>query len=384
MNFDYTDEQKQIRKEVIDFCRAELNEGIEERDRAGDFPRELFEKIGAGPRLQGLPVDTGLGGRGLDPLTTIVALEAFGYACEDNGLVFAVCAHLLATVAPLARFGTDAQKSELLPGLCRGSVVAINGMTEPDSGSDIGSITTTAVQEGDDYLLNGTKTLVTNGPVGDLGTVFAVTAPEAQLAGRLTPFIVSLDAPGITRGDSFDLLGNRTTPVGEVVLENVRLPASAILGGREGTGMAIFNHAMNWERIGLFAAHVGTMQRLTELAIKRARSRKQFGEAIGKFEGISHTIADMKARLETSRLLVYQAASKLDRARDVALDASMVKLFVSEAYVQTAQDALRIHGGAGYVNETGMARPLRDAVGSTLYSGTSEIQRNIIAGWLGL
>lgn len=384
MNFDYTDAQKQIRKEVIDFCRAELNDGVEERDRAGEFPRELFAKIGAGLRLQGLPVDPELGGRGLDPLTTIVALEAFGYACEDNGLVFAVCAHLLATVVPFARFGTEAQQAELLPGLCDGSKVAVNGMTEPEAGSDIGSITTTAAKDGDGYVLNGTKTLVTNGPAGDLGTVFAITDPGADLASRMTPFIVSLDGQGITRGAPFDLLGNRTTPVGEIVLENVRLPASAILGGREGTGMAIFNHAMNWERIGLFAAHVGTMQRLTELAIKRARSRKQFGQAIGKFEGISHTIADMKTRLESCRMLVYQAASKLDRARDVALDASIVKLFVSEAYVQTAQDALRIHGGAGYLNETGMARPLRDAVGSTLYSGTSEIQRNIIAGWLGL
>ena len=384
MNFDYTDAQKQIRNEVIDFCRAELNDGVEERDRAGEFPRELFAKIGSSLRLQGLPVDPELGGRGLDPLTTIVALEAFGYACEDNGLVFAVCAHLLATVVPFARFATEAQKAELLPGLCDGSKVAVNGMTEPEAGSDIGSITTAAVRDGDDYILNGTKTLVTNGPAGDLGTVFAVTDPDVDLAGRLTPFIVSLDTPGITRGAAFDLLGNRTTPVGEIVLENVRLPASAILGGREGTGMAIFSHAMNWERIGLFAAHVGTMQRLTEQAIKRARSRKQFGQAIGKFEGISHTIADMKTRLESSRMLVYQAASKLDRSRDVALDASVVKLFVSEAYVQTAQDALRIHGGAGYLNETGMARPLRDAVGSTLYSGTSEIQRNIIAGWLGL
>lgn len=384
MNFDYTDQQIAIREEIIDFCRSELNEGIEERDRAGEFPRDLFEKIGAGPGLQGLSIDQQFGGRGLDPLTTVVALEAFGYACEDNGLVFAVCAHLLATAVPFAKFATDAQKAEFLPGLCDGSKVGINGMTEPGAGSDIGSVATTAVRDGDDYILNGTKTLVTNGPVGDVGTVFAVTDLEAGLSSRLTPFIVSLDAPGISRGKAFDLLGNRTTPVGEITLENVRLPADAILGGREGTGMAIFNHAMNWERVGLFAAHVGTMQRLTEISIKRARTRKQFDQAVGKFDGVSHTIADMKARLEASRRLVYRAATKLDRARDVALDASVAKLFVSEAYVQTANDALRIHGGAGYLNDTGLARPLRDAVGSTLYSGTSEIQKNIIAGWLGL
>ena len=384
MNFDYTDEQKQIRQEVIDFCRAELNDGIDERDRAGEFPRNLFEKIGAGPRLQGLAIAEEFGGRGLDPLTTIVALEAFGYACEDNGLVFAVCAHLLATAVPFARFGTDEQKAAHLPGLCDGSTVGINGMTEPGAGSDIGSVATTAVREGGEYVLNGHKTLVTNGPAGDVGTVFAVTDAEASLASRLTPFILPMDTPGVTRGEAFDMLGCRTTPVGELALEGVRLPADAILGGREGAGMAIFNHAMNWERVGLFAAHVGTMGRLTETAIKRARTRKQFDQPIGKFEGVSHTIADMKARLEASRMLVYRAAAKLDKARDVALDASLAKVYVGESYVQTAHDALRIHGGAGFLNDTGMARPLRDAIGSTLYSGTSEIQKNMIAGWLGL
>ena len=384
MNFDYTDEQKAIRQEVIDFCRAELNDGIDERDRAGEFPRELFVRIGEGLGLHGLPIDPDYGGRGIDPLTTIVALEAFGYACEDNGLVFAVCAHLLATVVPFAEFGTEEQKRELLPGLCDGSRVGINGMTEPGAGSDIGSVETSAIRDGDGYVLNGTKTLVTNGPAGDLGTVFAVTDPEASLASRLTPFVVHLDTAGVEVGEAFDLLGNRTTPVGEIVLNDVRVPADAILGGREGTGMAIFNHAMNWERIGLFAAHVGTMQRLTEISIKRARTRKQFDQPIGKFEGISHTIAEMKSRLEASRLLVYRAAAKLDRARDVALDASIAKYFVGEAYAETARDALRIHGGAGYLNENGLARPWRDAIGSTLYSGTSEIQKNIIAAWLGL
>ncbi len=387
MNFDHSDQQKTIRQEIIDFCRAELNAGIEERDRAGEFPCDLFAKIGAGPGLQGLPIDPRSGGRGLDPLTTIVALEAFGYACEDNGLVLAVCAHLLATAVPFAEFASDAQKAEFLPGLCAGSKIGTSCMTEPGAGSDLASVATSAVRDGDGYLLNGTKTLATNGPVADVATVFAVTDPEADLDGRLTPFIIaSLDAPGITRGEGFDLLGNRTAAVGEISFENVRLPGDAVLGGREGSGREVFEHAMNWERVGLFAAHVGTMQRLTEISIKRARTRKQSGKAIGKFDSIAHTSVDMKARLEASRMLVYRAAAKLDRgrARDVALDASVAKLFVAEAYVQAAHDALRIHGGAGYLNDTGLARPLRDATGSTLYSGTSEIQKNHIARSLGL
>ena len=385
MNFDPTDQQKAIRKEIIDFCRAELNSGIEERDRAGKFPRELFAKIGAGPRLQGLPIDPQFGGRGLDPLTTIVALEAFGYGCEDSGLVLAVCAQLLATAVPIAKFATDAQKTEFLPGLCDGSTLGFNGMTEPGAGSDVASVATSAVRDGDHYVLNGTKTLITNGPAGELGIVFAVTDPDADPQGRLTPFIISTpDAQGITRRGGFDLLGNRTAEIGEISFEDVHVPAEAILGGQEGSGMEVFEQAMNWERIGLFAAHVGSMQRLTEISIKRARSRKASGKPISKFDSISHKIVDMKARLEASRLMVYRAAAKLDRGRDVALDASVAKLFVSEAYVRAANDALQIHGGAGYLNDTGLARPLRDSVGSTLYAGTSEIQRNNIARELGL
>ena len=180
------------------------------------------------------------------------------------------------------------------------------------------------------------------------------------------------------------MLGNRTAEIGEISFEDVHVPAEAILGGQEGSGMEVFEQAMNWERIGLFAAHVGSMQRLTEISIKRARSRKASGKPISKFDSISHKIVDMKARLEASRLMVYRAAAKLDRGRDVALDASVAKLFVSEAYVRAANDALQIHGGAGYLNDTGLARPLRDSVGSTLYAGTSEIQRNNIARELGL
>ncbi len=385
MNFDHTDQQKALREEVIEFCRSSgINDGVDERDRAGEFPRALFEEIGEGLRLQGLTVPEEYGGRGLDPLTAIVGLEAFGYACEDSGLVFAVCAHLLATSVPVNEFGTDEQKRAVLPDLCRGKKVGVNSMTEPGAGSDVGSVAMTAVRDGDDYVLNGTKTLVTNGPAGDVGSVFAVTAPEAGLQSRLTGFLIDLDTPGITRGPQFDLLGKRTTPVGELEFKDVRLPASAVLGGREGIGFAVFNHAMNWERIGLFAAHVGTMQRLTESAVARARTRRQFGQPIGKNQAVAHTIVDMKVRLETARLLTYKAASRLDKARDVAMDASMTKYYVGESLVATARDHLQIFGGAGFLNETGAARPLRDSIGATLYSGTSEIQKNIIAAWLGL
>lgn len=386
MDFDYSAAQKELREEIAAFCEAELNPGAAQRDRDAEFPRDLFARAGEQLRLQGLAVPEDLGGRGLDPLTTACVLEQFGYSCDDAGLVFSICAHLLASSVPIAAFATDEQKSRWFPALCDGSVVAVNGMTEPGAGSDINALQTRAVRDGDggDWILNGHKALATNGPAGDVAVVFAVTDAEAPLSGRLTPFIVSMDSPGIEKLDAYRTMGHRTTPLGEFVLKDVRVDDSAILGGRTGTGMAMFNHAMNWERICLFAAHAGTMRRLLDIAIKRAKTRKQFDAPIGSFQGISHKIADMKVRTDAARLLTYHAASRLDVARDVALDASVVKTFVSEAWIDSARDLMQIHGGSGYLEQTGPERHLRDALGSTLYSGANEIQRNIITAWLGV
>ena len=373
MNFDPTDAQKKLRLEIIDFCRKSgLNDGIDTRDRAGEFPRALFGKTGQVAGLQGLAVPTSYGGRGLDPLTTTVALEAFGYACEDHGLVSSVCAQLLSTAVPIAKFGTEEQKQALLPGLSDGSIIGATAMAETESG-----LTITAVREGDDFLLNGSLPLVTNAPVGDLALVFAVTAPEADAAARLTAFLVPLDTPGVTRGEALDTLGNRTAPVGVVTLENVRVPASSILGGRECTGLAVLNHARNWERVGFSAVRVGAMQRLTEATIKHVRAlKKQFPASA---EGPSQTVARMRIRLDTGRLLVTQAASRLEGARETTLNASVAALFVGDAHARTAQDALRLHGGSGSLTASGLARPFRDAFG-----GTSETQRKTIAEALGL
>ena len=384
MNFDYTDEQKAFRAEIAAFCEKEINPGAEQRDRDYAFSRELFERTGQALGIQGLNVSPDLGGRGLDGLSTAVALEQFGYSCDDSGLTFAICAHLLASSVPIAAFATDEQKAEWFPGMCDGSLVAANCMTEPNAGSDIGSVATAATREGDVWVINGAKALATNGPAADVVVVFAITDPGANLMGRLTPFILPADTPGLTLQPNYGTLGQRTTPLGEIHLENVKAPDSAILGGRAGIGMAVFNHAMNWERTCLFAAHAGTMRRLTEMAIKRARTRKQGGKPIGVHQAVSHKIADMKIRTDAGRLLAYKAAARLETARDVALDASIAKAFVGESWIKAAQDLMQIHGGAGYLEETGVERHLRDAMSATLYSGTAEIQRNIIAGWLGL
>jgi alkylation response protein AidB-like acyl-CoA dehydrogenase len=380
MDFSLTDEQETMQQELIRFCRKELNDGVIERDRSGVFPRELWLKCGE-MGLQGLPVPEEHGGSGLTPLSSAVALEAFGYGCEDGGLVFSVCAHLLACVIPIWKYGSEEQKRRYLPGLCNGASIAVNAITEPRSGSDAFAMTTKATPDGNGFRLNGVKTFSTNGPVADLAVVYAVTDSEKGYHGGITGFLVGTGASGFRVGQKFEKMGLRTSPIGEVVLEDVYVPNEAVLG-RVGGGAAIFSHSMEWERICLVACHIGTMQRLLEQSIEYARTRKAYGQAIGKFQAVSHRIADMKVRLEAARLLTYRAAWRLGAAKDISLDASIAKLFASESLVESALDTVQIFGGYGYMTEYGVERVVRDAVGSTIYSGTSEVQRNIIARWL--
>jgi alkylation response protein AidB-like acyl-CoA dehydrogenase len=382
MDFTLSDDQKALRENIVRFARDVLNEGVVQRDREQVFPRELWRKCGE-IGIQGLPVPEELGGSGLDPLSTAIALEGLGYACHDGGLVFSLCAHLLSCVVPLWRFGTDAQRQRYLPGLCNGLLVGVHAMTEPGSGSDSFALKTRADRAGDGFRLKGTKTFITNGPVADLVIVFALTDPKKGFHGGVTAFLVESGAPGFVVSQRFEKMGLRTSPIGELVFEDVPVGADAVLG-RVGGGSAIFTHAMDWERVCLFAAHLGTMERLLERAIAHARTRSQFGQRIGKFQAVAHRIVDMKVHLEAARLLVYRAATRLERTRTVSMDAAMAKLFVSESLVKVALDTVQIHGGYGYMTEYEVERALRDAVGSTLYSGTSEMQRNIIARWLGL
>jgi alkylation response protein AidB-like acyl-CoA dehydrogenase len=381
MNLDLTDEQRLLRDEIVRFARAELNRGARERDRDQEFAHDLWRKCGE-MKLQGLPVPEEHGGGGLDALGTAIALEALGYGCEDGGLVFAICAHLLACVVPIWKHASDEQRERWLPRLCDGSMIAVNGMTEPDSGSDAFAMATRARPDGDGWVLNGAKTFSSNGPVADLALVYAVTDPEKGFAG-ITAFVVEKEAHGFRAGQKFEKMGLRSCPIGELVLEDVRVGPDAVLGG-EGAGATIFAQSMDWERACLGATHVGTMQRLLEGAVAHARARRSGGQPIGKYQAVSHKIADMKVRLEASRLLVYQAAWRLERTRASAIDASIAKLHVSDALVASAHDAVQILGGYGFLVESGVERTLRDSVASTIYSGTNEMQKNIIARWLGL
>jgi alkylation response protein AidB-like acyl-CoA dehydrogenase len=259
----------------------------------------------------------------------------------------------------------------------------MHAITEPGSGSDSFAMRTRAERDGNGWRLNGTKTFVSNGPVGDVAIVFAVTDASKGFHGGITAFILEKDMAGFSSSKKFEKMGLRTSPVGELAIQDVHVPETAVLGS-VGGGSTIFATAMDWERILLVASHVGAIERLLETSISYARTRSQFGQTIGKFQAVAHKIADMKAQLEAARLLTYRSAWRLGNLRNASLDASITKLFVSESLVKAALDTVQIHGGYGFMAEYEVERALRDAVGSTIYSGTSEMQRNIIARWLGL
>ncbi|MCA9688444.1 MAG: acyl-CoA dehydrogenase family protein [Myxococcales bacterium] len=383
MDFNPTREQKELKRTIKRFVQEQLNDGSAlARDESQTFSRELWRKCGE-MGLPGLVVPTKYGGAGLDALSAIIAFEALGLYCNDGGLVFSLGAHLFSCVVPIWKSGNEEQRRRYLPGLSDGSLIAVNGMTEPSSGSDAFSMKMRAVRDGAGYRITGSKTFSTNGPIGDLYVVFAVTDPDKGYHGGITTFLVDADTKGVTATRSMSKMGLRTSPMGELVFDEAYVPASAVLGV-EGAGSAEFTRSMDWERVGIFASHVGQIERLLKRAVDHARSRSQFGNKIGKYQAISHRVADMRIKLEAARLLTYRAAWRLSQGRNATLEASMTKVFVSEALIQSALDTVQIMGAYGYMSESGVERVLRDSVASTIYSGTSEIQRNIIARWLGL
>jgi hypothetical protein len=380
VDFQPTADQRALCEAVREFGRS-LNDGLIERDAAGVFSRDLWKRC-AEFGVQGLPVPAEYGGTGQGLTTTLLAMEALGYACRDNGLVFSLNAQMWAFELPLVRFGTEEQKRRYLPGICRGEIIGAHAVTEPEYGSDAMSMATRYAPDGGHYVLDGAKTFVTNGPVADVVLAFATLDRSLRSAG-LSAFLVERGAPGMTLSGPIPKMGLRTSPMGEVAFQECRVPAGNRLGA-EGAGVAIFNAAMEWERACIFASHLGSMQRLLEDTIAYAKSRKQFGEPISRFAPVADKIVDMKVAIEAGRLLLYKVGAIKDAGGDAALEAALAKLFVSEAHVRQALDAIQIHGGYGYSTEYQVERELRDAVPGTIYSGTSEMQRKIIARLLGL
>lgn len=380
MEFAWTKDQQALREAATAFAQKELNGHLSPGWGQESFPEEAWKRC-AEFGVQGLLVPQEYGGKGYDALTTVGVLEALGYGCRDNGLLFALNAHTWGCTIPLLLFGTEEQKRRYLPGICRGTLIGGIAITEPDTGSDIDGLKTTATRRGEGYELHGAKTLITNGPIADLIVVIAKLVVDE--GSKVTAFLVEKDAPGFTREHAMEKMGLRTAPLGQLRFERCQLPAESLLG-RVGAGQVVFISAMEWERAFILASALGTMQRLLEESIQYARTRQQFGQPIGKFQLVSTKLVDMKLRLETSRWLIYHAAWMKSQGKRAMLEASMAKLYTSECWIKSCLDAIQIHGGSGYLTELGLERELRDAIPSTIFSGTSEAQRMIIARWLGL
>lgn len=376
-----TPEQGAFYEAVLAFARTLPRDDDRRNDRDAEFPRETWRRCGEFG-IHGLPAPGEFGGGDADVVTTILALEALGYGCADNGLVFSINAHMWTSVVPVWHFGTDEQKAAWLSGLCSGELIGCHAMTEPDAGSDPFSISTSARKTSDGWVLKGRKTFITNAPVADFVIVFARTSEGIGPYG-ITAFIVPAGTPGLDTTSEIDKMGLRTSPMSEVALDDCVVPESAVLG-RVGRGAEVFQHSMAWERACIMASQVGLMRRTMDTCIAYARERTQFGQPIGRFESIADKIADMRVAIDAGRALVLRVGWLMDHGRDTTLESAIAKLFVSEANVRAHLDAVQIHGGYGYTSEFQVERALRDAVGGRIYSGTSEIQRRIIARRLGL
>ena len=381
MDFSFSEDQSTFKEAAIEFALKALNKDTKEREQKSEFDQEGWEKC-AEFGIQRLAVPEEYGGLGMDTMTCVATMEGLGYGCRDGGLLFALNSHIWTCEFPILKFGTEQQKQKYLPGLCNGTLKGGHAMTEADSGSDAFRMNCKAVKKGDKYLLNGTKTFITNAPIADLLLVFAVTDPKNGFAG-ITAFIVEKGMPGFSVGKPFDMMGLKTCPMGEVVLQDCEVPEENRLG-KEGAGAAIFNSEMDWERSCLFATHVGAMARDLEACIGYVNERRQFDKPIAKFQAIAHKIADMHVRLEISRLVLYKAAWLKSQGKRTSTESAVAKLFISESYVENCMEALHLHGAYGYSAEMDFERNLRDSIAGKIYSGTSEIQKNIISSQLGL
>jgi alkylation response protein AidB-like acyl-CoA dehydrogenase len=375
MDFHFTEEQMAIQKSVLQLC-GHLNQNCFEDDEQSVFPEHKWKLCGQFG-LPGLPIAEEYGGLGQNMLTTALAIQTLGYGCQDEGLVFSICAHLLTCAVPIGHFGTEAQKRNYLPKVCNGACIGGNGISEADAGSDISAITTKVEKQNDTYVINGAKIFVTNAPVANLLVIYA-KHPQGMKMLDVSAFLVETDTPGFKIGQVFKKMGLRTSPLGEVILDECRIPEANLLG-RERMGLSVFNHSMLWERIIMAAYHLGAMEQQYEQTVKYAGIRQQFGQKILKFPSISDKLVDMKMRIETAKLMLYKVCWNYDQEQTDLAEAAMLKLLTSEAKVKNSLDAAQIFGAYGYLKESQVEKQLRDSIAATVYSGTSEIQRKIIA-----
>jgi alkylation response protein AidB-like acyl-CoA dehydrogenase len=374
MGFQLTEEQKMIRAMVRDFAREEILPTAAERDRTKAFPAGILSKMG-GLGLMGMNVPPEYNGAGVDTVSYSVALQEIAYACASTAVIMSV--HNSVACGPIYLFGSDYLKETYLKPLAAGKKIGSFALTEPDAGSDPASQKCRAVKNRSNYVLNGTKIFITTGKNSDLTVVTAYTTKERKHRG-ISAFIVEKGTPGFSVGKEEEKMGLRSSDTVELLFEDCRIPEENLVG-REGDGFIIAMASLDGGRIGIASQSVGLAQACIDAAISYARERVQFGKPIAQFQGIRWMIADMATQVEAARLLTFQAAAMRDRGENFTAAASMAKVFASEMANQVAYTALQIHGGYGYMSEFPVERYYRDARVLTLYEGTSEIQREVIA-----
>ncbi|WP_436498894.1 acyl-CoA dehydrogenase family protein [Actinokineospora sp. HUAS TT18] len=377
---EWSEEQQALRDGVDQWCAA-LSADHVELDAAAEFPWPKW-KLVQESGIAGLPFEEEHGGLGRDLLTTLYVLEGLGRGCRDAGLSFSLTTHMVSVGVPLQRFGSAALKSAHLPRITSAEAIGAHAITEPDGGSDALAMRTKATKDGTDWVLDGSKTFVSNGPIADLFMVYARSHPAGGPLG-VTTFLVEKDTPGLHVGKSIAKMGLRTSPICEVFFDGCRVPATNVVG-KQGTGFLVLDYVMKWEILCSFAVTLGEMRNRLDQCVAYAKERVAFGKPIGSYQAVSHKLADMLVGVETTAKWLYDTAAKFAAGKNITTDLAVTKLVASEYNVASALAAVQIHGGNGYMAEYGVEKDLRNAVAGTIYSGTSEIQRNRIAAMLGV
>lgn len=382
MDLYLSDEHRMIRDMARDFAQNEIAPIAAHFDETGEFPYETINKMGE-MGFMGIEVPEEYGGVGMDTLAYVLALEEISKVDASHGVIMSVCNSLYCY--GILHYGTEAQKQKYLRAVASGQVIGAYALTEPQSGSDAGNIRVSATPspDGSHYAINGTKSWITSGPVSKYIVVFAQTDPDARPRYRgVSAFIVDAEEPGFERGKTEPKLGIRASATCEIHLEDYRCPVERRLG-QEGEGFKIAMAVLDAGRIGIAAQALGIAEAAYEASLQYAREREAFGQSIGQFQMIQQKLADMKCRIEASRLLIYQAALAKQEAKEsgrrYTLQSSMAKLFASETAMWVTTEAIQIHGGMGYSKEMPIERYFRDAKVTEIYEGTSEIQRMVIA-----
>ncbi|HSP22328.1 MAG TPA: acyl-CoA dehydrogenase [Planococcus sp. (in: firmicutes)] len=378
MNFDLTQEQQMIKKTLKEFADKVVAPGAIERDRTKEFPTEIFKQL-SDMGMMGLPFEEKYGGAGADTTSFAIVTEELSRACASTGITYS--AHISLGGAPLNLFGTDEQKEKYLTPICAGESFGAFGLTEPNAGSDAGGTETRAVEDGDDWVINGSKVYITN---ASHAKHLAITAITGMNDGKkeISAIIVPTDAEGFTIIDNYDKMGLNASNTTELVLENVRVPKENLLGKR-GEGFRQFLVTLDGGRIGIAAMAVGIAQAAFNKALNYSKERKQFGKTLSEFQITQFKLADMAMKIELARNMVYKAAWLKDQGRPFTKEASMAKLYASEMAMEVADEAIQIHGGYGYMKEYEVERYMRDAKLLEIGEGTSEVQRMVIARQIG-